>query len=62
MNKDLKKCNRFRTFRFGESKKPRIRNACPACQSINLTMRTTKKIYVCERCGWKGKNIIKIEY
>ena len=45
-----------------EAKKPRIRNSCPRCGSVNVRKIRDIYNYVCYRCGWEGIGIIKIEY
>ena len=45
-----------------ESRKPRLRNSCPKCGSVNVRKRRTINNYVCYRCGWTGENALKIEY
>lgn len=43
-----------------EAKKPRKRNICPDCESLNIQKRVTTGDYKCWRCGWRG-TIIKRE-
>lgn len=59
---EIKKCNRKRVYRYFDSRKPRLRNACPKCTSVSIAMRSKTRDYVCDRCGWIGKGVIKVEY
>ena len=45
-----------------EAKKSRLRNSCPKCGSISVRKRRDTFDYICQRCGWTGETIIKIEY
>ncbi len=60
--KEIKKCRRKRVYRPFDSREPRQRNACPRCNSVSISMRSTTRDYVCDRCGWTGKVVVKIEY
>lgn len=45
-----------------EAKKPRLRNSCPICRSLDVKKRKDIYDYICHRCGWIGETITKIEY
>ena len=45
-----------------EAKRSRLRNSCPRCGSLNVRKRRDVYNYACNRCGWEGESIIKIEY
>jgi predicted RNA-binding Zn-ribbon protein involved in translation (DUF1610 family) len=45
-----------------ESKKPILRNLCPRCGSISIRKRIISKDFKCDRCGWEGASVTKIEY
>lgn len=49
----------YRTF---EAKRPRTRNSCPKCRSLNVRKRRDTYDYICYHCGWKGETVTKIEY
>lgn len=51
-----------RHYKPFESKKPRPRNSCPKCGSINVRKRIHTRDYKCHHCGWNGENIAKTEY
>lgn len=45
-----------------ESKRPRPRNSCPKCNSLDVRKRRDIYDYICRRCGWIGEKVTKIEY
>lgn len=45
-----------------EAKKPRLRNSCPRCGSLNVKKRRDTYNYVCHRCQWEGNTVIKVDY
>lgn len=51
-----------RSYRPFEAKKPRLRNACPKCKSLNVKKRRDTYDYVCNRCKWEGTTVIKVDY
>jgi predicted RNA-binding Zn-ribbon protein involved in translation (DUF1610 family) len=45
-----------------EIKKPRLRNSCPKCGSLDVKKRKDTYDYVCGRCRWEGEVIMKVYY
>lgn len=57
-----KKLERHRRYRSFEAKKPRERNTCPKCGSLDVKKRRSTLDYKCGRCGWIGESVGKIEW
>lgn len=57
-----KKAERERVYRPFESKRSRIRITCPVCNSLAVQKQRKIMKYICERCGWIGESVKKIEY
>lgn len=57
---NIRKIGRKRKYMIGISPKPRERNVCPVCNSLDVIKRKTTQDYYCHNCRWRGKSIIKI--
>lgn len=57
-----KKIDRKRKYRSFEDKKPRERNVCKKCGSLDVKKRRSTLDYKCGRCGWIGESVGKIEW
>lgn len=51
-----------RIYRSFEAHKPRLRSSCPNCGSVCVKRRSRFRDYICDVCGWKGENVVKVEY
>jgi len=51
-----------RHFKPFEVRKPRLRNSCPSCGSLDVKKKRNTYDYECGRCRWKGSTIKKIYY
>lgn len=40
----------------------RLRSSCPNCGSTGVVRRIRWQDYTCRSCGWKGKNVNKVEW
>lgn len=45
-----------------EAKKPRLRNSCPRCGSLDVKKRRDTYDYICGHCRWTGESIVKVEH
>lgn len=59
MTEEIEIKKRIRQVPF-ESKKPRVRSACPNCGSILVKKRMRTCDYVCKACDWEGKSVKKV--
>lgn len=55
----IRKRKRYKPF---ELRKPRLRNSCPKCGSLDVKKKRGNYNYKCGRCGWEGESVTKIIY
>jgi ribosomal protein S27AE len=55
----IRERKRYKPF---EARKPRLRNSCPKCGSLDVAKRRDTYDYVCGRCKWKGNTVMKVYY
>lgn len=57
MNSEQGRVERRKIYRPFEAKRPRKRNVCPKCGSLNVRRRRSTMNYTCGRCGWVGESV-----